>query len=112
MPRLLRVRHAEPSDAQVNDTRTAADQAKGQLGALAENLRSRGFSARVTQAGRYGCVRVASLAVPQLAETIYLARADDAWWFWWSWADRIAKASDIETAAFKIAYVLTPDTET
>ena len=96
----------------MNDTITDADQAKGQLSALAQNLRGRGFSARMTQAGRYRCVKVVNSAVPQLAETIYLARADDAWWFCWSWADRIAEASDIETAAFKIAYVLTPNTET
>lgn len=91
---------------------TDASQAEGQLGALADNLSGRGFTARVTRIGRYRCVKVANPAVPQLAETIYLARSDGAWWFWWSWADRIAQASDIETAAFKIAYVLTPNAET
>lgn len=96
----------------MNDTSTDADQAQGQLSALAQNLRGRGFSARMTQAGRYRCVKVANSAVPQLTETIYLGCADGTWWFWWSWADRIAQASDIETAAFKIAYVLTPNAET
>jgi hypothetical protein len=42
-------------------------------------------------------------------EDITLA-ADDSgsWWFWWSWGDRIAPITDVEAAAFKIAYVLTP----
>jgi hypothetical protein len=79
-----------------------------QLDALAENLRGRGFSAHVSQAGRYACVNVANVTVPQLAETIYVAEADGASWFWWSWADRITRISEVETAAFKIAYVLTP----
>jgi hypothetical protein len=87
----------------------ATREATEQLGALADNLRDRGFAAHVTQAGPYECVQVANVAVPQLAETIYVARADNAWWFWWSWADRIAEACDVETAAFKIAYVLTPN---
>jgi hypothetical protein len=30
------------------------------------------------------------------------------WWIWWSWEDQIAALDDIDTAAFKIAYVLTP----
>ena len=92
-------------------TETGADvtrEVAEQLDALAENLRGRGFSAHVTRANRYACVNVANVAVPQLAETIYVADADGALWFWWSWADRITRISEVETAAFKIAYVLTP----
>lgn len=92
-------------------TATQADgagEAARQLAALAENLSGRGFAAHVTQTGRYAAVSVANLSVPQLAETVYAAPADGAWWFWWSWADRIAQISDVEAAAFKIAYVLTP----
>jgi hypothetical protein len=80
-----------------------------QLGVLAVNLRGRGFTAQVTRTGSRGCVGVASQFVPQLSETVYAAPADDGtWWFWWSWADRIAPVGEVETAAFKIAYVLTP----
>jgi hypothetical protein len=87
----------------------AARQAAMQLGVLAVNLRARGFTAQVTRAGRRECVGVANQSVPQLSETVYAAPADDGtWWFWWSWADRIAPVSEVETAAFKIAYVLTP----
>jgi uncharacterized protein with LGFP repeats len=80
-----------------------------QLGVLAVNLRGRGFTAQVTRAGKRGCVGVASQSVPQLSETVYAAPADDGtWWFWWSWGDRIAPVGEVDTAAFKIAYVLTP----
>jgi hypothetical protein len=93
----------------MTETRAAVtDEVAEQLEALAENLRGRGFSAHVSQVGRYACVNVANVAVRQLAETVYVADADGAWWFWWSWADRITRISEVETAAFKIAYVLTP----
>jgi hypothetical protein len=36
-----------------------------------------------------------------------VAAADGAWWLWWSWADQLAQIDDVDTAAFKIAYVLT-----
>ncbi len=87
----------------------AAQQAVAQLGALAENLAGRGFTAHVIQAGTRACISVANRSVPQLSEIVYTAPAHDgAWWFWWSWAERIAPVNEVETAAFKIAYVLTP----
>lgn len=80
-----------------------------QLGVLAVNLRRRGFTAQVARTGSRECVGVANQSVPQLSETVYAAPADDGtWWFWWSWADRITPIGEVETAAFKIAYVLTP----
>ncbi|HEY5989695.1 MAG TPA: hypothetical protein VIV12_25435 [Streptosporangiaceae bacterium] len=90
------------------DAGTSREEAK-QLAALAENLTGRGFAAHVGQAEKYACLSVASRSVSQLSETVYAAPADDGtWWFWWSWADRIAPVTEVETAAFKIAYVLTP----
>src|SRR5689334_9508250 len=89
----------------------AARKAAMQLGSLAVNLRGRGFTARVTRAGARGCVSVASPSLPQLSETVYAAPADGTWWFWWSWGDRIAPVGEVETAAFKIAYVLTPQAD-
>jgi hypothetical protein len=83
-----------------------------QLGVLAVNLRGRGFTAQVTRAGTRECVNVASQSVPRLSETVYAAPADDGrWWFWWSWDDPIAPVGELETAAFKIAYVLTPQAD-
>jgi hypothetical protein len=87
----------------------AAERATAQLGMLAGNRTGRGFTAQGAQSGRYPCVLVAHGSVPQLSETVYAAPADDGtWWFWWSWADRIAPIGKAETAAFKIAYVLAP----
>lgn len=83
-----------------------------QLGVLAVNLRARGFTAQVTRGGARGCVSVVSQSVPRLSETVCAAPADDGtWWFWWSWGDRIAPVGEVETAAFKIAYVLTPQAD-
>jgi hypothetical protein len=46
--------------------------------------------------------------VTELSETVHVAPASDGgWWFWWSWNDPIARVSDVDAAAFKIAYVLT-----
>ena len=80
-----------------------------QLEALAGDLTGRGFDARVVQDGARARVSVAHREVSQLSEHIHAAPAGDGrWWFWWSWGDRIARITAVETAAFKIAYVLTP----
>jgi hypothetical protein len=89
----------------------ATHEAAEQLGALADNLRARGFSAEVTQADQYWCVRVDNLGAPTLAETVCAAPVFGAWWFWWSSGDPIARLAEVETAAFKIAYVLTPQSD-
>jgi hypothetical protein len=87
----------------------AAREAAMQLEALAEDLEGRGFIATVTQAGGDARVSVVNRLASQLSENVYAARAGDgSWWFWWSWADRIAPITEVETAAFKIAYVLAP----
>jgi len=90
----------------------AAQRAAEQLGVLAENLVGRGFAAYLIEVGNRPCLMVASRSVPQFPEKVYAALADDgSWWFWWSWADRIALVGEVETAAFKIAYVLTPQAD-
>ena len=55
-------------------------------------------------------VRLAVAQVEALAADLAAARlADDgSWWLSWSWGDRIARLTEVESAAFKIAYVLTP----
>jgi hypothetical protein len=86
-----------------------AGKAAEQLKALAEDVQKRGFAAHVVQDGRYASVSVINRSVPQLSENVYIAPAEDgSWWFWWSWADRLAPIDDVDAAAFKIAYVLTP----
>jgi hypothetical protein len=86
-----------------------AREAAGQLEALAKDLEPRGFAVRLVNVGEYAGIRVAHRVVSQLSETVHAGPAGDGrWWFWWSWADPIAPVSDVQTAAFKIAYVLTP----
>ena len=61
----------------------------------------------VTPAGRVPSLRVLNPAAPALAEEVYAGSCEDGtWWFWWSWAERIATASDVDQAAALIAHVL------
>jgi hypothetical protein len=85
------------------------DTAAKRLDDLAVNLDRRGFSAQVLANGDELRVLVQNRAVAQLSDAVYAAPAEDgAWWLWWSWADQLAPIDEIESAAFKIAYVLTP----
>ena len=87
----------------------ALTMAADRLQALAADLDKRGFGARVLATSGRLRVWVENRSVPQLSETVYAAPAEDgSWWLWWSWADRLAPIDDVDTAAFKIAYVLTP----
>ncbi|HUY50465.1 MAG TPA: hypothetical protein VMV92_32955 [Streptosporangiaceae bacterium] len=57
--------------------------------------------------GRVPSLRVVNPAAPALAEDVYAGCCEDgSWWFWWSWAERIAVATDPERAAERIAHVL------
>jgi len=80
------------------------------LNTLAVNLDNRGFGARVLATDGALRVWVENRSVARLSEAVYAAPAEDgSWWLWWSWADQLAPIDDIDAAAFKIAYVLTPD---
>jgi hypothetical protein len=84
----------------------AAREAAAQLEALAVDLGGRDFETCMLAGHR---LNVVSLAAPEIREDVSAAPAEDGkWWFRWSWGDRIAPVTDVETAAFKIAYVLTP----
>jgi hypothetical protein len=43
-----------------------------------------------------------------LTELISAAPLDGAWWFWWSWAERITPVNEVASATQRIQYVLTP----
>jgi hypothetical protein len=61
----------------------------------------------VAPPGRVPSLRVLNPATPALAEDVYADRCEDgSWWFWWSWAERISAAGDLEQAATRIAHVL------
>ena len=86
-----------------------AHEAVTQLETLAKELAERSFETSVTENGGTPSLRVVFPAVLSSGETITIAPTDDgSWWFWWSWGVRIARITDVGTAAFKIAYVLIP----
>jgi hypothetical protein len=91
----------------------AARMAVAQFVDLAVDLNERGFLAVMLreQDGKL-ILRVTSQDTPSCREDITTA-ADDggAWWFLWSWGDPIALTGDVAAAAFKIAYVLTPQAD-
>jgi hypothetical protein len=87
----------------------AARQANlARLEGLADLLIRRGWRARVmTPPGRVPSLHVVNPLAGALAEDVYAGRGQDGlWWFWWSWAERIALSEDLETAAARIERVL------
>jgi hypothetical protein len=78
------------------------------LEGLAEVLSRQGLRASLMAApGQVPSLHVVNPAVSVLAEDVYAGRGQDgAWWFWWSWAERIASGEDLEGAAALIKQVL------
>jgi hypothetical protein len=81
------------------------------LEGLAEVLVRRGLRARlVTPPGRVPSLHVVNPSAGALAEDVYAGRGQDGlWWFWWSWAERIAAGEDVDGAAAMIERVLAAD---
>lgn len=78
------------------------------LDKLAEELTHRGLEAwLMTPPGRVPSVYVVNPVARALEDNVYAVRGTDGlWWFWWSWAERISMADDIDTAASTITRVL------
>lgn len=78
------------------------------LEGLADVLANHGLRARVvTPPGRVPSLHVVNPSASALAEDVYAGRGQDGlWWFWWSWAERIAAGEDLEGAATMIEHVL------
>jgi hypothetical protein len=78
------------------------------LEGLADMLAQHGLRARlVTPPGRVPSLHVVNPAATALAEDVYAGRSRDGqWWFWWSWAERIATGEDLAGAARRIRRVL------
>jgi len=86
---------------------SVAGTARSYLEPLAEALRKRGFLASVTRIGDGpSFLEVINRDAPDLAESIFAAQTTGEWWYWWSWAERIAPAVEIEYTAGRIAHVL------
>jgi hypothetical protein len=75
---------------------------------LADELSHRGLEAwLMAPPGRRPSLYVVNPAARALEENVYVACGKDGmWWFWWSWAERISIADDLDTAATSIARVL------
>ena len=110
LPVVRWLRPCRPGGAVVTGAeRAEATAAAKRLDDLATELDVRGFAAHVLADGGKLQVRVQNRSISQLSDTVYAAPAQDgSWWLWWSWADQLAPIDDVDAAAFKIAYVLTP----
>jgi hypothetical protein len=78
------------------------------LEGLATELATHGMRTRlVTPAGRLPSLHVVNPAAAALSEDVYAGVGRDGqWWFWWSWAERIAAGEDFGGAATQIRRVL------
>lgn len=85
-----------------------ADTGRGRLECLAEMLAQHGLRASLTTSPESApSLHVVNPGAPVLAEDVYAGRAKDgSYWFWWSWAERIAAGEDLEGAAARIKKVL------
>jgi hypothetical protein len=84
------------------------------LDRLAHTLAGHGLQVSLlAPPGRVPSLHVVNPAVLALAEDIYAGCGEDGrWWFWWSWAERIAADDDLENAAARIEHVLAAPHET
>jgi hypothetical protein len=75
---------------------------------LGEELSHRGLEAwLMAPPGRVPSLYVVNPAARALEENVYAGCGSDGiWWFWWSWAERIAVADDLHLAASTIVRVL------
>jgi hypothetical protein len=75
---------------------------------LADELSHRGLEAwLMAPPGRRPSLYVVNPAARALEENVYAGCGQDGiWWFWWSWAERIAVADDVDQAAATIVRVL------
>jgi hypothetical protein len=78
------------------------------LDKLAEELTNRGLQAWImAPPGRVPSVYITNPAARALEESVYADRGKDGLtWFWWSWAERISIADDLDAAATAITRVL------
>ena len=77
------------------------------LESLGDELRARGLAVRLAiPQGGPPSLHVVNPRASALAENILAEAVGGAWWFWWSWAERIAPADDPVDAAGRVVRVL------
>jgi hypothetical protein len=103
----LRGEQADQADGRAHEVDADSSCAQVQIGALAIDLRRRGFATDLDQGENPLSVIVENRS-SSLSVSVHAApREDGSWWFWWSRDEAISRISEVEAAAFKIAYVLT-----
>ncbi|GAB3676033.1 hypothetical protein GCM10027589_46150 [Actinocorallia lasiicapitis] len=74
---------------------------------LGDELVGRGLRVRLTvPLGTAPSLHVMNPDASALTENILAERGADGWWYWWSWAERISAADDLNVAAERVAQVL------
>jgi hypothetical protein len=74
---------------------------------LGDELIRRGLRVRLTvPVGTAPSLHVMHPDASALSENILAEPGADGWWYWWSWAERIAVAGDIDTAADRVVQAL------
>lgn len=75
---------------------------------LSDELAHRGLDSWLMMPpGRVPSLYVTNPAARAMEDSVYAVRGNDGlWWFWWSWAERIAMCDDLDGAATTIARVL------
>lgn len=93
---------------EANQTREPEQMQAMYLEKLADELSHRGLEAwLMAPPGRVPSLYVVNPAARALEENVYAGCGKDGlWWFWWSWAERIAVADDVDGAASTIVRVL------
>lgn len=88
--------------------REAADEQLEHLERLGEELARQGMHVRTeVPPGRLPSLHVLNPEARALEEHVYAGRGSDGvWWFWWSWAERIAATQDMDKAAAAVKNVL------
>lgn len=64
------------------------------------------LAATLRAAGPAPCLAVRNIATPLMSETLTVCPHGDGFAFSWSWGEHICDASDPDTAAAAVAYVL------
>jgi len=97
-----------PADAQWQEAYDPASLQEVFLDKLGDELFHRGLKSMYMEPpGRKANLWVWNPDAPGLEETIFVSLGKDGlWWFWWSWAERIAVADDVDQAASTIVRVL------
>lgn len=90
-----------------NETAALARTRIEYLERLGDQLRLRGLTVRLTiPPTGPPSLHVVNPRATALTENILAENSADGWWFWWSWAERIARADDLGEAADRVARVL------